>query len=429
MTDGIKDNHPTRGFQMSPNCNPSQTCRQPILLAVSFSFVILFAINAVGATCIEDQVDESKSLALLVDTINSSNDSAVQASLMRGMLSGLEGRRNISPPAGWSDLSKRLSRSDDDNVSDLSVQLSQIFGDQSAMQKSLETLLDQSADVAARAQALRSLLSVRNQEASSLLESLLDEPGLRLEAIRGYAMVENPAGPAVLLNRYQQLNPEQQRAVVETLATRKRYAQALLAAIRTKKISRDEIPVHVARSLKDMLGNRFVQVYGEVKSIGADREKQMTKYKALLSPSALTKADASRGRAVFKKSCASCHLLYGDGGKVGPDLTGSNRANLDYILLNSVDPSYDVPDGYKMVTVLTTDGRLINGVVAEEDGTKLVLKTAEQPRVVIAKEDIEQRKTSDKSIMPDGQLDQMKPQEVIDLIKYLQTTEQVEVAK
>jgi len=82
-----------------------------------------------------------------------------------------------------------------------------------------------------------------------------------------------------------------------------------------------------------------------------------------------------------------------------------------------------------MVTVLTTDGRLINGVVAEEDGTKLVLKTAEQPRVVIAKEDIEQRKTSDKSIMPDGQLDQMKPQEVIDLIKYLQTTEQVEVAK
>ena len=98
-------------------------------------------------------------------------------------------------------------------------------------------------------------------------------------------------------------------------------------------------------------------------------------------------------------------------------------------MLNSVDPSYDVPDGYKMVTVVTKDGRFINGVVDEEDGTKLVLKTAEQPRVVIAKEDIEGRKISDKSIMPDGQLDQMKEQEVIDLIKYLRTTEQVEMPK
>ena len=84
----------------------------------------------------------------------------------------------------------------------------------------------------------------------------------------------------------------------ETLATRKQYAQALLAAVKNKKIPRDDIPVHVARSLKYILGNRFVQVYGEVKSIGADREQQMAKYKKLVTPSALAKADASRGRAV-----------------------------------------------------------------------------------------------------------------------------------
>ena len=82
-----------------------------------------------------------------------------------------------------------------------------------------------------------------------------------------------------------------------------------------------------------------------------------------------------------------------------------------------------------MVTVVTDDGRLINGVVDEEDESKLVLKTAEQPRVVIAKADIEERKNSEKSIMPEGQLDQLKSQEVVDLIKYLRTTEQVEMAK
>ena len=98
-------------------------------------------------------------------------------------------------------------------------------------------------------------------------------------------------------------------------------------------------------------------------------------------------------------------------------------------MLNSIDPSYDVPDSYKTVTVATEDGRLIIGVVAEEDASKLVLKTVEDPRLVIAKEDIDARRVSKKSMMPEGQLEQMKPQEVIDLIKYLQTTEQAEVAK
>mgnify|MGYP003110718630 CR=1 FL=1 len=414
---------------VSSNKNRRQMCWQAIYLLIIFSASVRFAGNIVGGTGIEDLIDESKSLVLLVDTINSSSDPAVQASLMRGMLSGLEGRRNIPPPAGWPDLSERLAASDDRSVRELSVQLSQIFGDQSAMQKSLETLSDQSADASARRHALRSLLSLRSQDASSLLEPLLDDPDFQIEAIRGYAVVENPTAPSVLLGRYQQMDSDQKRAVIETLATRQRYAQELLAAIQTEKVSRDDIPVHVARALKDILGSRFTAVYGEVKSIGADREKQVAKYRSMLTPSALAKADASRGRAIFERTCGACHLLYGDGGVVGPDLTGSNRANLDYILLNSVDPSYDVPDGYKMVTVLTIDGRLINGVVAEEDDTKLVLKTAQQPRVVITKEDIEERKLSDKSIMPDGQLDQMESQEVIDLIKYLQTSQQVEPAK
>ena len=82
-----------------------------------------------------------------------------------------------------------------------------------------------------------------------------------------------------------------------------------------------------------------------------------------------------------------------------------------------------------MVLIQTIDGRLLNGVIVEEDARRVVLKTVEQPQVVIAKEDIEARKTSSKSMMPDGQLEQMKTQELLDLIKYLRTTAQVEKAK
>ena len=373
--------------------------------------------------------DEPSSLALLVETLNAVDDSGVRSALLRGMLSGLEGRRNVTAPAGWSELGEKLANSEDKGVRDLSTQLSQIFGDRKAMQRAIAVLKDTSADSKARRSALRSLLTQQNEEASFLLESLLDEPALRLDAIRGYAIVENATAPGVLLWRYGELSPELRRAVVETLATRENYATALLNAVEQKMVSPDEVPAHVRRSLHNILKERFVKVFGELRPVAADREKLIARYKKQITPVALASASASRGRNVFKKICATCHLLYGEGGKIGPDLTGSNRANLDYILLNSVDPSYDVPAGYKMVSILTTNGRVVNGVVAEEDGTRVILKTVEQPRLAIAKSDIEERAVSRKSMMPDGQLKAMKPQELFDLIKYLRTTEQVELAK
>lgn len=372
---------------------------------------------------------ESQRLALLVNTLARTETTAVRAALLRGMLDGLAGRRKVTPPENWADVSVSLGNSDDATVRDLSQKLSQIFGDKDAAAKALATVTDSKASVGSRRSALRSLLNQQNLEASDLLESLLDEPALTLDAIRGYATVENATAPAVLLGRFNQMSPEQRRAVVETLATRKRYGLRLLDAVTDKTVSRAEIPAHVARSLHGLLGDQFVKVFGEVKAVAADREKLIAKYRTMITPDALASADASRGRAVFKKTCASCHLLYGDGGKIGPDLTGSNRANLDYILLNSVDPSYDVPDAYKMVTIATVDGRVLNGIIAAEDEARIVLKTVEQPRVVIAKEDIEVRKVSPKSMMPDGQFGKMKPQELIDLIEYLRTTEQVEIAQ
>jgi len=374
-------------------------------------------------------INETEPLALLVETLESSDDFHVQAALLKGMLSGLEGRRNVAAPQGWTKLSDKLAASGNAAVREQTLALSQIFGDQAAVARAMASVKDPAIQVSQRRSTLSLLLNQQNQDASNLLKSLLDDPAMTLDAIRGYAIVENKEAPSVLLTRFPKLEPEQQRAVIETLASRKVYAEALLEALQNEQISREKIPTQVARSLNELLGNRFTQVFGNVQAVAEDRTQLIAKYKQMCNPTAIAAADASRGRAVFQKTCAACHMLYGEGGEVGPDLTGSNRANLDYILLNSVDPSYDVPDAYKTVSVLTVDGRVVNGVLAEEDSTRIVLKTAEQPRVVIAKEDIELRKVSPKSMMPEGQLEQMEKQDVIDLIKYLQTTEQVELAK
>ena len=343
------------------------------------------------------------------------------------MLLGLEGRRSVRAPEGWSALSNTLACSTSAPVRQHALALSQIFGDTMAVASALECVQDSSMAAAQRCSTLSLLLSQQNQEASQLLETLMNDPAMTLNAIRGYAMVRNDQAPSILLSRYPELDPSQQRAVIETLASRKIYAESLVEALRTKEIQPTSIPVQVARSLKNLLGKKFTDVYGGLPVVGAEREHLIKKYKKLCKPSAVAAADASRGRAVFQKTCAACHVLYGEGGKVGPELTGANRANLDYILLNSVYPSLDVPHAYRTVSVLTVDGRVVNGVLAEEDTTKIVLRTPEQPRVVIAKEDIDFRKISPQSMMPDGQLDAMKPQEVIDLVKYLRTTEQVEL--
>lgn len=373
--------------------------------------------------------DDIEPLALLVETLESLEDPNIQANLLKGMLSGVEGRRNIEPPKGWAKLYEKISTSDNAAVRERSLALSQIFGGQSAIARAVASLTDPGVEVSRRRATLNLLLNQRNQDACSLLKSLIDEPSMTLDVIRGYATVENKDAPSVLLTRFPKLDSQQQRAVIETLAARKVYATELLSALESGKVSKGDIPAQVARSLSDMLGSRFNKAFGEVRTIAEDRTAMIEKYKKMCSPEAIATGSASRGRAIFQKTCAACHMLYGEGGKVGPDLTGSNRANLDYILLNSVDPSFDVPDAYKTVNVLTVDGRVVNGVLAEEDSTRIVLKTAEQPRVVIAKEDIEVRKVSPKSMMPDGQLDQMERQDVLDLIKYLRTTEQVEMAK
>jgi putative heme-binding domain-containing protein len=395
----------------------------------SFIYLILLASLIVWTPDRLSALDEQESLALLVKTLGTIDDSTVQTVLLQGILNGLDGRRNVPAPSAWLKVGAKLAKSDNAEVRELASRLSLIFGDEAAMQRALATVQNRSDSLDARRRALQMLLSQKNKGVSALLESLLDEPDLRLDAIRGYAAIENERAPQILLPRYVKWTSQHRKAIIETLATRPKYAESLLAAIIAEKIPRADIPSHVARSLSVILGDSFVKVYGDVRQLSIDRTKQINKYKELLDSTAFADADPSSGRLIFKETCAACHTLYGTGGKIGPDLTGSNRANLDYILLNSIDPSYDVPLGYKMVIIHTVDGRVLNGVIAEENAQRIILKTVQQPTVVILKSDIEARKISPKSMMPDGQLDKLKPQEVMNLIKYLQTTEQVELAQ
>jgi putative heme-binding domain-containing protein len=121
---------------------------------------------------------------------------------------------------------------------------------------------------------------------------------------------------------------------------------------------------------------------------------------------------------VFTKTCQQCHTLFGTGGKVGPELTGSNRANLDYVLANVLDSSALIGKDYQATVIATEDGRVLTGLVRNENYVSLTLLTANE-QIVLPKNEIAERELSTKSMMPDDLWAQLSEHEVRSLVTYL----------
>lgn len=359
----------------------------------------------------------------IFDTIRKVDDPVVQANLLRGTLTGLSGAREVEAPASWSSLRLKLSRSKNDEIIKLVSQLSQIFGDRSISEDALKLLLNKSASIADRREALAGLIAMRFKELPPKLEFLL-ETELQVDAIRAYSFFEYPQAPTELLSAYSKFNTEAKRVTVDTLASRLSYAKELLGALKEGKIEKSDIPTYTARSLQSILGSSFVKAYGSVSKVGEGKDRMIAKYRQKILAADFAKADVSQGRVVYQQVCGACHIMYGEGGKIGPELTGSNRANLDYFLLNVLAPSYDVPEGYRMVTVTSRDGQVFVGNVVEEDASKVVLNMVGQ-KTVVAKSDIKSRQTSRVSMMPEGLLNPLQDKQILDLIAYMRTEQQV----
>jgi len=364
------------------------------------------------------------SMGLLVKTAKQSNNPAVRVALLKGMLKGLEGQRNVPAPEGWSALSAELMAGDVAELQVLARELGQIFGDKKAAEDALALLRDPKARPAERRAALKSLLAQQNPGVKGALVDLLRHPDLRIDAIRAFGKVPG-LGAEQLLEHYPGFATQERRAVVETLVTRKDLAEELLAAMEDEIVLPRDIPAYSARLLTGMLGKRFTKVYGALREQSADKAKLIEKYSAMLDLPEAGKADAVYGREVYAKLCGVCHRMYGEGGILGPDLTGSNRANREYILLNIVDPNFDVPDGYKMVVLKTKTNQVLAGTISEEDDLKVVLNTV-AGREVVAKVSIKERQTLPISMMPEGMLETISSRDFLALIKYLQTEQQTE---
>jgi putative heme-binding domain-containing protein len=169
-------------------------------------------------------------------------------------------------------------------------------------------------------------------------------------------------------------------------------------------------------------------LWGNVRPSPAEKTKLIAAYRKRLTSESLGHADLTAGRVLFQKNCANCHKLFGEGGEIGPDITGAQRANMDYLLENLVDPSASVAKDYQMELIATTSGRTVTGLVIEQSPTALTIQTVNE-KLVVPLDEIEERATSEVSMMPDGILEKLEPEEVRDLIGYVSGLKQVELPK
>jgi putative heme-binding domain-containing protein len=195
------------------------------------------------------------------------------------------------------------------------------------------------------------------------------------------------------------------------------------ASARGEIAAKDLSPAHVQRmaQLPDPgLLDRIEAFWGKVPRTGSpEKKRRIAEIRGLLPEG--DKGSAARGKPVFKENCAGCHKLFEEGETIGPDLTGAERGNLDFLMTSLVDPSALVRKEYQAQTIALRDGRVLSGLIVDENDRLLTLVDSNRQKTTIPRESVEMVKPSEVSLMPEGLLDKLTEPQIRDLFRYLQS--------
>ncbi len=347
-----------------------------------------------------------------------------QHQLLLGMSQALRGWRKADAPRNWPHVAVKLAKSNNSDVRQLSQELSLVFGDGRAMDDLRKVATDTDADYETRQRAITLLAKTDIKDLNTLLMKLLPDRNVTPAVLKAMVNVDDPAVAQEIIKRFGSFRSDWKPLAIQTLTSRVTFTQQLLLAIEKGQIPSSELSAAQAREIQNLgnsaINKQLANVWGTLRNTPAEKQKLIVDYKQRLSNADLAKVDFANGRKLFTKSCANCHKLFGEGATVAPDLTGSNRDNLDYLLMNILDPSGVVPQAFKVSVIVMEDGRVLTGVIGRDDGQTVEIQTAKD-KLTVAKSDIELIKKSDLSLMPDGLFEKLSEAEIRDLIGYLQS--------
>ena len=337
-------------------------------------------------------------------------------------------RGTVVPPlGGYGDAPKPAKAG---TTEQLVTELSALFGDADALQVYRSQLSTITLETPTREKALSILLQAQDNATAKLLQQIVSTkdapPSLRRKAIQSLTSLKDADTPKILSAALPKLSANELPDAINTLSSTKEGSKALLKAVEAKTVPSTGLSPFLVRQLTafdDAEINALIKsAWGDVNAPKADMAVRVKKYRDLLTPAALAKGDAMKGKTTFMATCGACHKLFGEGQSVGPDITGSNRADLNYLLENVLDPNAVIGKDYQLNVFSMKDGRVMSGVTKAESAAAVQIAMMGGLEFTLQVADIAKREVSKLSTMPEGLFDALQPEMVIDLVKYLQSS-------
>lgn len=354
--------------------------------------------------------------------------------VLRGLAGALAGQRLTEVPAALRQPLEELRASSSPSsaaVTELALELLARMSDPSAVAEYRRRLADASRPAAERLAAGAILANLRDPDTKTLLLQLLatsPTEDFRIGLLNHLTAYDDPRIGETVLQAYPAWPSKAQKQAVTLLTSRPAWALALLRAIDSGQFRKDDLPLELARNLvglNDAAVTPLVEKHFGKLSPATAGEK-LARITWLTRE--ITKGGPGNpavGKALFTRHCAACHTLFGEGGKVGPDLTTADRKNRGYMLLHIVDPSAYIRPEYVLHTVLTLDGRKLSGIIqppSDAGSGKMTLVNVIDNKpvtTVISMADVEEMTPSAISLMPENLLDTLSYQEIRDLFAFL----------
>jgi putative heme-binding domain-containing protein len=301
-------------------------------------------------------------------------------------------------------------------------------GDPQALQEGLRLVSDPRGDLQQRLQLVRLMGDIDLPESLPVLLDVLEQTsdeGLQAAILLSLPRYSDRSVAERLIAAYDRWPQPLRQLACSTLASRPNWGRRLLEATASGAVPAGELPrtvidllaMYPDRALQRLLSDQFG---GLIKPDSSQRSHEQQRLVALLTAGG---GSPYAGKQLYRNHCGQCHRLHAEGGQVGPDLTPFQRQDVAGLLAKILDPSRQVREGYQTHMVILEDGRLVQGFVVDRDPQLLVLRTADGIDVRLEQAQIEQHRVLERSLMPDGLLDELSDAQLLDLFAYLRSAQ------
>lgn len=345
-------------------------------------------------------------------------------STLRGMNLALDGWQTAPAPSNWVKASAELAKRNDGIFQEQLAKLGIVFGSGRAISDVKKIVDSNDSNVDVRRRAIKTWAATKPNEIESVLTILIKDKSLTSQVVRSMVHCESPRIADTIVKRFPHMVPEAKLAAINTLVSRASWSKRLLAAVENGTVPKDLVTAYHAGKMFEFndeeLRKQLTRVWGTINTTPAEKSDTIAALTKQLMPTgnSLIEHDSINGRLLFEKNCSSCHTLFGKGGNTGPDLTGADRKNLNYLLTNIVSPSSSVAESYRSSVISLEDGRLITGLVLKQSKQVVTVQTPEEV-INVATNEIDDIRLTGKSVMPEGLLNNFELNEIADLVGYL----------